>query len=144
MKKDKVSPELVFDINTAVDAEMMNINRPSPFHTEKIFCELLGRYLNDDSFREDVEKRAEWLRTQALDSIYQKESEEEYQPRYKAFLKTGMTVSNSNYMEFITVMKNLYSEKEGAVHFNADGSFSIIDQDDFTAFIEKEVEDGTH
>lgn len=58
-----------------------------------------------------------------------------YQPRYVAFLRTGIEVSNVNFMCWISDMIKQYTDNGGKVYPHPYGSPSIADQDDFTRYL---------
>jgi len=63
----------------------------------------------------------------------------EYQPRYAAYLKTTDNPKNWDFMEFIRKMVYAYADSGGAVNRRGSGRPAIIDQDDFTRFIQEAV-----
>lgn len=59
-------------------------------------------------------------------------------PRYEAYLKTTDSPKNWEFMAFIDKMENLYGIDREIV-IDSIGYYQISDHDDFTAFIERRV-----
>ena len=64
-----------------------------------------------------------------------------YQPRYEAYLKTTNLPKNWEFMDFICKMKKSYGKSINA-NLDVYGSFTIVNQDEFTNFIQREVANG--